>query len=49
MLINDNGTTREMTEKEEEGYKAPKTKPNVYVEQKAEAFDYLTGRSVADD
>lgn len=49
MLVNDNGTTREMTEKEEEEYKAPKTKPNVDVEQKAEAFDYLTGRSAANE
>lgn len=44
MLVNDNGTTREMTEKEEEEYKAPKTKPNVDAEQKAAAYDYLTGR-----
>ena len=49
MLVNDNGTTREMAKKEEEEYKAPKAKPNEDAEQKAAAYDYLTGRSATND
>ena len=50
MLINDNGITRETTKEEEEAWKKiSKPTPVVDAEQKAEAYDYLTGRSAADE
>ena len=46
MLINDNGVTREATPEEEEKYSAVDPAPvDEETEQKAEAYDYLTGRT----
>lgn len=50
MLINDNGVTREATPEEEEKYSAVDPSPiDEEIVQKAEAYDYLTGRSATNE
>lgn len=49
MLINDNGVTREATPEEEEKYSVIDPQPETDIQQKSEAFDYLTGRSDDND